>query len=105
MMQARQFYRLDWVVTACCLVLLGYIAWHVLQGPRGYGYQEKLLQQSASLQSELVHLKNRNKAFEQKVQLLRPESIDPDMVDELARRDLGLVGENDIILILSTDSP
>jgi cell division protein FtsB len=90
--------RLDWLVMACCLALLGYIAWHMQQGPRGNGYRDKLLQQQAALNVELQTLSGRNQAFESRVRLLRPESIDPDLVDELARRDLALALPDDRIV-------
>jgi cell division protein FtsB len=97
-MQFRVYKRLDWVVTVCSLALLGYIGWQVQQGPRGYGYLSDLTAKAASLQAEHEQLCQRNKVFEDRVQLLRPESVDPDLIDELARRDLALADHNDLIV-------
>jgi cell division protein FtsB len=100
-MRFRVYKRLDWVVTACSLALLGYIGWQVQQGPRGYGYLSNLTAKTDSLQAEHEQLSQRNKVFEDRVKLLRPESIDPDLIDELARRDLALAADNDLIIQIS----
>jgi cell division protein FtsB len=90
--------RLDWIVTACCMALLGYIVWHMQQGTRGYGYSDQLQAEKFKQEAELANLATRNEQFEAHVRLLRPESVDPDIVDELARRDLALVRPNDRIV-------
>ena len=90
--------RLDLIVTSFCIALLGYIVWNVQQGARGHGYSEKLLSEKSLLTAELKVLSERNFAFEAHVQLLRPESVDPDLVDELARRNLAMALPNDRII-------
>ncbi len=56
------------------------------------------------LQAEHAKLSGANEAFEQKVRLLRPESVDPDMVDELARGALGLARPTDIVVLTGKSS-
>lgn len=86
-------------MTICCLALLGYITWQAQQGRRGIGYSETLTVKAQLLQTEHDQLAARNAAFEKKVKLLRPESIDPDLVDELARRTLGLGRDSDLVVL------
>ena len=81
------------------LALIGYFAFHAYHGNYGLeakkGYQEdivRLTETREELRSERIEL-------ERHVALLRPDSIDPDMVEELARRDLGFVHANDLVLI------
>jgi cell division protein FtsB len=42
-------------------------------------------------------------ALEDKVRRLRPDSLDPDLIDELARRHLSLAGPLDVIILLDEE--
>jgi cell division protein FtsB len=79
--------------------LIGYFAQQAFQGNYGLearkGYEEDI----ARLTFERDELQTKRKELERRVALLKPESIDPDMVEELARRDLGFAGANDLLLI------
>jgi len=89
--------RFDFVVTCVCCALLGYFAWHAYKGPRGYPYQERLERQVAELQDKFDTLQRDRVRFEHRVSLLRPETIDPDMLDEFARRKLEMVDPMDLV--------
>jgi cell division protein FtsB len=97
----RWFQRFDWIVAGVFCVLLGSIMWSIQQGPRGFGYQDQLLAKQRGLQDVVANLQLRNAKFEARVKLLRPESVDPDLVDELARRDLAMAHPNDRFVLLS----
>jgi cell division protein FtsB len=79
--------------------LIGYFALQAFGGNYGLearkGYEEDI----ARLTRERDELKSERKELERRVALLKPESIDPDMVEELARRDLGFAGRNDLLMI------
>jgi len=92
--------RFDFLVSAGCLALLGYFAWYALEGPRGLGFRDRLMAQRASLQGELEKVHDARVAFEQRVVQLRPESVDPDLADELARRTLSMAKANELVVIL-----
>lgn len=89
--------RFDFVVTCVCCALLGYFAWHAFKGPRGYPYQAGLEQKMATLEVKFEVLQQKRIRLEHKVRLLRPESIDPDLLDELARGSLDLARSSDVI--------
>lgn len=93
--------RFDLAVTCVCSALLGYFAWHAWEGPRGYPYQEKLQQKVAALQATFEDRQQYRVRFEHRVGLLRPESIDPDLLDELARTRLDMVAPGDVIALTS----
>jgi cell division protein FtsB len=93
-MQSRRF---DFAVSVVCLALLGYFAWHANKGPRGYGYHENLQAKTAILQSEFDSIQQSRVRLEHKVGLLRPESLDPDMLDEVARRELEAVSPGELV--------
>lgn len=91
--------KFDSVVTCACLGLLGFFAWHAQEGPRGFAFHEKLASQSRQLSDELATIKKQRSDFETRVTLLRPESVDPDMLDEMARSTLDVAGPNDLIVL------
>ncbi|MDV7341435.1 septum formation initiator family protein [Terasakiella sp. A23] len=85
-------------VLGVCVVL--YFAYHAVQGDRGIrsllDYQhrvEKTKQQLAQIKSERIRLEHR-------VSLLRPESLDPDLLEERARAVLNFAHPNEIAIIV-----
>lgn len=94
--------KFDSVVTCGCLGLLGFFAWHALEGPRGFKFREKLAAHSQRLTGELAAIEKQRGDFEHRVALLRPESVDPDMLDEMARGTLDMAAPNELIVL---DSP
>ncbi len=89
--------RFDFIVTCACCALLGYFAWHAWKGPRGYPYQEGLERRMAGLETKFGDLQQRRVRLEHRVGLLRPESIDPDVLDELARAKLDMSKPGDVV--------
>ena len=89
--------RLSLLVMLACLSLLVAIGWQGIYGPRNVEFRKKLVEKAASAQAGLTTVSTERKALEQRVSLLRPGTIDADMVDEIARRDLNLGGKHDII--------
>lgn len=75
--------------------VLSYFVWHGLHGSRGVTRVAELNVEVKHLQDRLADLKDKRLKIEHKVVLLRPESIDPDKLDEEARAMLGFVHAND----------
>jgi cell division protein FtsB len=86
-------------VTAFCLGLLGYFAWHGMEGPRSFDNYKRLQAKIAALDADLEKAQKQRIAFDRHAELLRPENIDPDMVDELARKTLGFAAEGELVVI------
>ncbi len=101
-MRSRRF---DTTVTLVCLTLLGYFAWHASKGPRGFGFRDGLSTQASTLKSELAEIDTRRLELEHRVSLLRPETIDPDMLDELARSQLEMAGPSDLVVKFPEQNP
>ncbi|MCA3560943.1 MAG: septum formation initiator family protein [Aestuariivirga sp.] len=93
--------RFDIVVTCVCCALLGYFGWHAYKGPRGFPYRDNLVMKVASLKNKYEDMQARREKLESKVSLLRPESIDPDLLDELARGNLELAKPTDVVAFTS----
>jgi cell division protein FtsB len=92
--------RFDYLVSFGCLALLGYFAWHALEGPRGYAYRDLQVASLSKLDAELMVEVERKRLLEAKVSLMRPESIDPDMLEELARTQLEMSRRNELVIRL-----
>jgi len=91
--------KFDSIVTCACLSLLGFFAWHAWEGPRGFRFNEKLKSQSTQLIDDLAAIQKQRTGFERRVALLRPESVDPDMLDEMARQTLDIARPNELIIL------
>ena len=66
-------------------LVIGYFGVNAYSGNRGLRAKQDLDQQIAALSGELDALKAERANWERRVSLLKPESIDPDMLDERAR--------------------
>jgi cell division protein FtsB len=88
----------DIAVAAVCLTLLGFFAWHSQKGERSWENARATERLVASLEGDLAKIRTERQTLEARVKLLRPDSIDPDMVGELARKTLGFVHEGDIVV-------
>jgi cell division protein FtsB len=90
--------RFDYLVSCGCLLLLSYFAWHAWYGPRSHRYVSTLEAKVATLSADLMKLEGQKTALLEKVNLMRPESVDPDMLEELARSNLGWATANELII-------
>ena len=82
------------------LVVVAFFGGYALFGSNGvlaWGDYSKRLEQR---KVELAHVERAKAQLANRVALLDPRHANPDLVDELARRDLGVVGKNEVILEL-----
>ena len=85
---------------ALALIIVGNFAGYAIAGPNGLlawgGYHRNLDERKAELgrlEAERAQLRHRSA-------LLDPRKADPDIADELIRRDLGLVRPDEVIIPL-----
>jgi cell division protein FtsB len=81
-----------------------YFGYHALSGSRGLLAWQELGRELHATQQELDSLRAERLDLERKVSRLRPGSLDPDLIDELARRNLSLVGPLDVIILFEEDT-
>jgi cell division protein FtsB len=85
---------------ALALLIVGNFAGYAIAGPNGLlawgGYHRDLQQR----QSELASLEQQKSQLQHRSDLLDPRHADPDLADELARRDLGLVRPDEVVVPL-----
>jgi len=81
-------------------LVIGYFGVNAYSGNHGLRARQDLDQQIAQLSDELDSLKAERATWERRVALLRPQSIDPDMLDERARALLDSADPRDLVLIV-----
>lgn len=81
-------------------LLIGYFGVNAFTGNHGLKARQDIDQQIAQLSGELSAVKAERAIWEQRVLLLRSDSLDPDLLDERARALLDYVHPNDLTLRL-----
>ena len=79
---------------------MGYFAYHAVEGDYGLFALGKLQMRVASLESELAAAQQARRRTESHVALMRPESLDRDMIDERAREALNMADAKDLVIFL-----
>jgi cell division protein FtsB len=82
-------------INGLIILLLTYFIFHALYGDRGILAYFKLNQKIEKSLAELESARLERLEFEHKVNLLRPQSLDIDALDELARKTLGVSNPNE----------
>jgi cell division protein FtsB len=86
---------------ALALLVVGNFAGYAIAGPNGLlawgGYHRDLNERKV----ELAKLKEQKAKLQHRSKLLDPNKADPDMADELVRRDLGLIRNDEIVVPLN----
>lgn len=93
------WWRRGWLFVAGVGLAL-YFGYHALIGSRGLLAWRELSTELASTRQELDSLRAERTALEDKIGRLRPDALDADLIDELARRHLSLVDPLDVIILL-----
>ena len=77
----------------------GYFGYNLEIGDHGLTARADLERRKEVLEGELAGLEDVNTRLERDVALLRPESLDPDMLDERARAILNLAHPDDVVIL------
>lgn len=80
--------------------VIAYFGLNAYSGNRGLRAKQDLEEQIVQLNDELAGLRAERATWERRVLLLRPGSIDPDMLDERARALLNYADPRDLTLRL-----
>jgi cell division protein FtsB len=78
--------------------LFGYFAYHSVQGDRGLIAWVQLSQQVEIAQATLEKVSRERSALEHRTRLMRPDNLDPDMLDERARQVLSLTHPDERVI-------
>ena len=86
---------------AFCTVVIAYFAYHLINGNRGLIAWQQLQLEVVELQSELDAMRQERAHLEQRIALLQPDNLDPDMLDQRAREILNLAHPDEIVILRS----
>ncbi len=81
------------------LSALGYFAYHTVEGDRGLLAWLRLRGQITDAELQLAKVTTERQALEHRVLLLRPDHLDPDMLEERARAMDDLGRDGDIVVL------
>jgi cell division protein FtsB len=87
------------VASALGVCMVGYFLYHTVQGDRGWLSMLRLQQQVNAEQDELSQLQKQHHELEHRVQLMRPDSLDPDLLDEKSRELLNYSKPDEIVIL------
>ncbi len=86
-------------LTLAGLFLIVYFSYHALAGNHGWFALMDLRERRAALSMEFAAVEDDRMRLERQVDLLDGERIDPDLLEESARRTLGFAHPEDLIIL------
>ncbi|MBU6157278.1 MAG: septum formation initiator family protein [Alphaproteobacteria bacterium] len=88
-----------WSFPLLVLALVGYFSYFAVFGNHGLLRWSRLQAAVEAKQAELQKLSAERVALERRVSLMRPESVDEDMLEEQARSRLGLTEADEVVIL------
>jgi len=86
------------LIPVVCLIVISYFAYHAVYGRHGFIAWLSLQNRVDTLSQQLNDVRQAREQLDRQVALLRPESLDPDLLDERARAGLGFSHPDDIVI-------
>ena len=80
--------------------VVAYFAYYTVQGDRGLVALTHLQGEVTEAERVLVQLRTEREELERRTVLLRPDSLDPDMLEERARTQLNFAHPDDLVILL-----
>jgi cell division protein FtsB len=88
---------------AGCMLVGGYFAFHAVDGPTGYNAWRDYRVQHAKLDAAVASSKEQKVALQRQLALLNPRAVNPDLADELVRRNLDLIRPDEVVVPLPAE--
>ncbi|UAJ09413.1 FtsB family cell division protein [Glacieibacterium megasporae] len=88
------------ILPAACITVMGYFAFHAISGNAGLIAWQGYKTERAAVDADAAKVGAVKAALQRQVALLDPHHVDKDYADERVRRDLGVVGPNEVIIPL-----
>ncbi len=87
------------IIPCLCLTLLGYFAYHAQTGRYNIHTKAEMSAKADQLREDLAEIREKRKLLEKKVAQLTNGTLEKDALDEAVRRNLGLIGPNEIVVL------
>jgi cell division protein FtsB len=81
------------------LAMTGYFAYHLVEGERGVRAWLQVAQELRVARQSLTAVAAERAVLEHKVSHMRPDHVDPDLLDLQARRTLDVASPDEIVII------
>lgn len=85
--------------TLIVISLVAYFGYFAIYGNHGLVNWIRLRHEVELGQADLGRVRGERLALEHRIKLLRPESVDPDLLEEQARSRLGLSGADEVVIL------
>ena len=85
------------------IAVSGYFAYNLFEGDRGMLAWFRLNQDLRTARADLAAIQTQRAALDRKVDNMRPEHVDPDLLDQEVRSRLDLAAPNEIIVLQPAD--
>ena len=85
---------------AACIGMMIYFAYFAISGPTGILAWREYRAQRAVVAAQVAQGVETKAALARQVELLDPQHIAPDLADELVRKNLGVVREDEVVVPL-----
>ncbi len=99
MRDSRRSFAFDLTVLFSSMAVLAYFGWYGYYGPRSLEHEKFIKAEVVKYQAELKLAEEQRDRLDARVALLRPQTIDPDMLDEMARKTLFFSAGDDFIVV------
>jgi cell division protein FtsB len=86
-------------------LLACYFVWQGVNGRRGLKAGEEYQQQLDKVRYERNYLRMQRLQWEQRIALIRGDTVDADILDEAARSQLGRVHKHDVVILTPRADP
>ena len=86
------------------IALTGYFVYHLIEGHHGMLAWVRLSQEIREETAKLKEVRTQRAALDLKVADLRPEHVDPDLLDEQVRSTLNVVAPGEIVIMQNAPS-
>ena len=83
-----------------CLAIIAYFAFHAVAGNTGLLQWREYRSEHATLMRQAAQVAAQRTALERQTALLDPRHVDPDLADELVRKNLGVVRPDEVVVDL-----
>jgi cell division protein FtsB len=81
------------------ILLTGYFGYHAVEGDRGLLAWRRVGAEIADAEARLDQVSHERQILEHRVSLLRPDNLDPDMLEERARAILNYSRPDEVVIL------
>ena len=81
------------------LALTGYFAYHLVEGDRGLRAWMRITQELRQAKSNLADVAAERATLDRRVANMRPEHLDPDLLETQVRRNLDVAAPDEIVIM------